>query len=110
MEISAYHSNSQKGSRQCKENYRPISLLPIFSKLFEKFIFDEIYNFLCLNKLLTENQSGFRPGDSTINQLLSITHKIYSGFDQTPNKETRAIFLDLSKAFDRVWHQGLLYK
>ena len=43
-------------------------------------------------------------------QLLSITHKIYSAFEEVPSKETRYVFLDLSKAFDRVWHEGLLYK
>ena len=56
------------------------------------------------------NQSGFRPGDTTINQLLFITHKIYCAFEAS--KETRAVFLDLSKAFvfDRVWHEGLIHK
>ena len=73
-------------------------------------IFDEIYHYLCNNQMLTPHQSGFRPNDSTINQLLLITHKIYVAFDEVPSKETRAVFLDLSKAFDRVWHDGLLYK
>ena len=100
----------KKGNRQCKTNYRPISLLPIFSKIFEKQPFDVIYDNLSRNKLMTPNQSGFRPGDSTINQLLFITHKIYCAFDDTPSKETRAVFLDLSKAFDRVWHIGLIHK
>ncbi len=84
--------------------------LPVFGKLFEKIIFDDIYFHLCENGLLTPNQSGFRPEDSTINQLLCITHKIYSASEDTPSKETRAVFLDLSKAFERVWHKGLLYK
>ena len=100
----------KKGNRQDKSNCRPISLLPIFSKILEKLIFDNIYAFLSRNNLLSANQSGFRPGDSTINQLLSITHKIYCAFDETPSKETRAVFLDLSKVFDRVWHDGLIYK
>ena len=73
-------------------------------------LFGDIYEDLNANRLLSENQSGFRPGDSTVNQLLAITHKIYTGFDQIPSRETRAVFLDLSKAFDRVWHAGLLYK
>ena len=54
------------------------------------------------------NQSGFRPGDSTINQVLSITHEIYASFEQFD--ETRATFLDLSKASDKTWHEGLLFK
>ena len=100
----------KKGSRQSKQNHCPISLLPIFGKIFEKVIFEAIYCHLCHNDLLTVHQSGFYPGDSTINQLLAITHRIYSGFEAMPSKESRAVFLDLSKAFDRVWHEGLLYK
>ena len=100
----------QKGCKQNKKSYRPISLLPIFGKLFEKLLFDAIYEHLCINGLISPHQSGFRPGDSTINQLLLITQNIYGAFDETPSKETRAIFLDLSKAFDRVWHEGLIYK
>ena len=53
-------------------------------------------------------QSGFKPGDSCVNQLLSITHKIYRSFDA--NLEVRAVFLNISKAFDKVWHKGLIYK
>ena len=83
----------KKGNHQCKTNYRPILLPPIFSKILEQ-LFDSIYDDLSNNKLLTPNKSGFRPGDSTINQLLFITHKIYCAFDDTPSKETRAVFLD----------------
>ena len=100
----------KKENRQLKKNYRPVSLLPICGKIFEKLMFDAIYEFLCENQLLTPNQSGFRAGDSTINQLLSITHKIYSAFEELPSRETRAVFLDISKAFDKVWHDGLLFK
>ena len=100
----------KKENRQLKKNYRPISLLPICGKIFEKLMFDAIYEFLCENQLLTPSQSGFRAGDSTINQLLSITHKIYSAFEEFPSRETRATFLDISKAFDKVWHDGLLFK
>ena len=100
----------KKENRQLKKNYRPISLLPVCGKIFEKLIFDAIYEYFCENQLLTPSQSGFRPGDSTVNQLLSITHKIYSAFEEFPSRETRAIFLDISKAFDKVWHDGLLFK
>ena len=104
----------KKNSRQCEKNYRPISFLPIFGKNLEKLIFDSVYRHLCDNNILTPHQSGFRPGDSTphstVNQLLPVTHKIYTVFEAIPSKETRAVFLDLSKAFDRVWHQRLLYK
>ena len=67
-----------------------------------------MYSFLHSNLLLSEHQSGFRPGDSTINQLLSVTHEIFSSFELF--NETRAAFLDLSKAFDKTWHEGLIYK
>ena len=98
----------KKNSRQEKGNYRPISLLPICGKIFEKVIFDSLYPYLNNNNLLNKNQSGFRPGDSTINQLLSITDEIFRAFESFD--ETRAIFLDISKAFDKVWHDGLLFK
>ena len=55
------------------------------------------------NKLLSVSQSGFRNGDSCVSQLIAITHKIYKSFDG-------GVFLDISKAFDKVWHKGLLYK
>ena len=98
----------KKESRQLKKNYRPISLLPVCGKIFEKVIFDTMYRHFTDNQLLTPNQSGFRPGDSTINQLLYITQKIYIAFEEFPSGETRAVFLDISKAFDKVWHEGLV--
>ncbi|MCH2389802.1 MAG: hypothetical protein MK234_03870 [Nitrospinales bacterium] len=98
----------KKDSRQIATNYRPISLLCICGKFFEKIIFDQMYTFFNDNNLITEHQSGFRPGDSTINQLTSISHEIYSAFEQYD--ETRAIFLDISKAFDKTWHDGLIFK
>ena len=73
-------------------------------------MFDTIYGHLCANQLHTPSHSGFRPGNSTVNQLLSITHQIYSAFEEFPSRETRAVFLDISKAFDKVWHDGLLFK
>ena len=100
----------RKESRQLKKNYRPIPLLPNFEKILEKLIFDTIYQYLCKNQLQTPNQSDFCPGDSTVNQLLSITHKIYSTFEEFPSREMRAVFLDISKGFDKVWHDGLLFK
>ena len=78
--------------------------------MFEKIIFNRIYNFISEENLLNHNQSGFRPSDSCVNQLLSITHKTFEAFDCNPTLEVRSVFLDISRAFDKVWHEGLLYK
>ena len=58
--------------------------------------------------MISSNQSGLKPGDSCINQLLSITHEIYKCFDD--GFEVRGVFLDISKAFDKVWHEGIIWK
>ena len=63
-----------------------------------------MFEFFIKNNLISQNQSGFKPDDSCRNQLSVITHEIYKSFD------IRAVFLGISKAFDKVWHQGLLYK
>ena len=100
----------KKNDKRLVENYRPISLLPILGKIFEKIIFKKIYHFLLEERLLNPDQSGFRPSDSCINQFLAITHEIFEAFDCNPTLEVRSVFLDISKAFDKVWHQGLLFK
>ena len=100
----------KKDSKLEAKNYRPISLLPIFGKIFEKLIFDNLYEYIFKNNLITDRQSGFRKGDSTIKQLVSITHDIYLAFDYNPSKTVRAVFLDIAKAFDKVWHTGLIFK
>ena len=67
-----------------------------------------MYEYFIENELISSSQSGFKPGDSCINQLLSITHDIYQSFDN--GFEVRGVFLDISKAFNKVWHKGLIYK
>ena len=62
----------KKDSRQIKTNYRPISLLPICSKIFEKIIFDQMYTFFVTSNLLSKNQSGFIPGDSNGDNILNV--------------------------------------
>ena len=93
---------------QLKQKYRPVSLLPSFSKICERVVFFHLYYFLMETGFLYKFQSGFRPGDSTINQLIFLVHKIYEALEG--GKEVRVVFLDISKAFDKVWHAGLLRK
>ena len=92
------------------KKYRPISLLPIFGKIFERMIFKDLLNYSHKNELFTKCQSGFLPGDSCVSQLLSIVHEINSSFDYDLTQDVRGVFLDISKAFDKVWHEGLLHK
>ena len=74
----------------------------MINKIFEKIIFNRIYNFLLEEELLNPNQSGFRPSDSCVNQLLAITHEIFEAFDCNPLLVVRSVFLDTSKDFDKV--------
>ena len=71
-------------------------------------MFNEMFEFFVENKLISSSQSDFKPSDSCINQLLSITHEIYSSFDE--GLEVRSVLLDISKAFDKVWHDDIFFK
>ena len=97
-----------KGSPSDPTNYRPISLLPCLSKVFEKVVHTHIYQHLTDNSLLTPKQSGYRPGHSTQLQLIYLTHNIYHALDE--GHDFTAIYLDISKYFDKIWHRGLLVK
>ena len=98
----------KKSDKQILENYRPVSLLPICGKVFERLIYNSLSEYFIQNDLISPYQSGFKPGDSCTNQLISITHEIYQSFDD--GFQVRGVFLDISKAFDKVWHDGLIYK
>ena len=98
----------KKGDKQILKNYCPISLLPVCGKIFEKLIFNEMFKCFIENDLTSPNQSGFKPGDSCINQLLSIIHDICKSFDC--GFEVRGVFLDISKEFDKVWHDSIIFK
>ena len=87
----------KKESKQLVKNYRPISLLLICGKIFEKVIYNALFDYLKTNELLVNCQSGFLPGDSCISQLLSITHNIYKAFDGNPSLEVRVSFLTFPK-------------
>ena len=90
----------KKERKNLIKNYRPISLLPVFSKVFERIIFNSLFNFFLENKLFTK--SSFLPGDSCIAQLLFIMHEIYKSFDCNPSVDERGTFSGISKAFDKV--------
>jgi retron-type reverse transcriptase len=90
------------------QNYRPISLLPTMGKVLEKIINIRLKQELEDNDVLPDTQAGFRAHHSTTQQAMKVVELIAEGFN---NREaTGAIFLDVSKAFDTVWHKGLLYK
>ena len=79
-------------------------------KFFKKILCNSIFEYVHENCLLCDNQSGFRPSDSCEYQLFSIVYDIYASFDCNLSKDVRGIFLDITKAFDRVWHKGLICK
>ena len=95
----------QKGIRQCVRNYHPVSLLPICTKIFERIIYNYTHDVID-NNLISQNHSGFKRGDSCINQLISIAHNILNLLDKV--LKVRGVFLDISKAFNRVWHEELI--
>ena len=69
-----------------------------------------MFNFFRQNNLFTKCQSGFIPGDICVAQLQSVTHEIYRSFAYSPTRDVMGIFLDISNVFDKVWHEGLLFK
>jgi hypothetical protein len=98
----------KKDDREKITNYRPIVLLSCVGKVQERVVYLRIYNYLKVNNLLTWKNSGFKELDSAMNQLVFITDKIYKALES--GNDVCLVFLDVSKAFDRVWHAGLLHK
>ena len=91
-------------------NYRPINLLPNFGKIFERVIYNSLFNYFLSNKLFTPSQSRLLPDSSCIAQLLSLIHEIQTEFDENPTIDVRGVFQGISKEFDKVWHDGLTFK
>lgn len=89
-------------------SYRPISLLPTMAKLLEKLIKEPLEGIMENKKAVPNHQFGFRSEHGTIEQIHRITSKIFKDLEE--KKYCSAVFLDISQAFDRVWHTGLLYK
>ena len=98
----------KKNSKLDHVNYRPISLLSVFSKIYEKILYKRIYGFLSINNLFYEKQYGFRSRHSTNHALISVTEKIKSLLDN--GKFVAGVFIDLEKAFDTVNHKYLCEK
>jgi hypothetical protein len=96
-----------KNSKLPQSN-RPISLLSSIGKVLEKVILTRLVKVTDENSTIPDEQFGFRPKHSTVDQLINVTEFIAKGFGQ--NQSTGAIFLDVAKAFDTVWHDGLVYK
>ena len=97
----------KSGDASLPSNYRPVSLLNNIEKILERIIFKHVYNYLKDNDFFTPWQSGFMPGDSTVNQVDCLYHHICKALDD--GLEFRVLFFDISKAFDKVWHEGLLF-
>ena len=91
-------------------SYRPITLLSCISNLAERLVQTRLAHFLESSALLNPNQSGFRKGHSTINQLVKIIQKTFSALEENPPERAHMALLDFSKAYDRVWRDGLIAK
>ena len=79
-------------------------------KFLKKIIFNRIYNLHLEERILNPDQLCFRLSDSYVDQLIAVTYEIFEAFDCNPRLEVRSVFLDISKSFDKVWNEGLLYK
>ena len=96
------------GERSTAKNYCPVSLLSVVSKVFEKLVNNRIVDHLQKCGLFSDFQYGFRSSRSTADLLTVVSDRIARAFNGSGT--TRAVALDISKAFDRVWHAGLLHK
>ena len=108
MENCFCHATLKKGEKSDVSNYRQISLISCVGKSFERIEYKHNYNHITANSLLYKYLSGFLPGHSTVHPLIELIHhkclvlEKYETFSH--------VFCDISKAFDRVWHRGLVHK
>ena len=96
------------GSKNAKTNYRPISILPSLSKVAESVIHERLLSHCVYYDIITERQAAYLKGDSTMTQLLYLVHQIRTSWGKA--NIAHGCFLDISAAFDKVWHKGLIAK
>ena len=98
----------RSGQKNDKSNFRPISILPTLSKICESVIHQRLLSHCMEHSIISDRQAAYLKGDSTMSQLLYIVHYIRSNWGQ--KNIVQGAFLDISAAFDKVWHKGLLSK
>ena len=103
-----YLVSRNKAEKNEKSTYRPIALLSCMPKIIEKIMYQSLYKYCVSHGLQINDNSWYKRNNSTVNQLLAITHIIYKSLDS--GKDVCAIFLDVSKASDKVWYEGLIFK
>ena len=108
MKIARVVPSFKAGDLSLFTNYRPVSVLPAFSKILERIVYNRLINFLNKFNILSSNQYGFRKNHSTAYALILLYDKLSDAIDQ--GKVTLGLFIDLSKAFDTVNHDILLAK
>ncbi|TLM25092.1 reverse transcriptase family protein, partial [Acinetobacter baumannii] len=91
-------------------SYRPISLLSTIGKIYERLLRKRLWDFVTANKILIDEQFGFRSKHSCVQQVHRLTEHILIGLNRRKQIPTGALFFDIAKAFDKVWHNGLIYK